>query len=128
MLKTYRYDAVTRIDMARTLAGRGHYWTTAYLVDGVLVDTGCAHTARELAGALVGESLALIVNTHSHEDHIGANGTLQQQREGLGILAHPLALCLSWPGPESCSHCTRIVECSGAGPNLARVDPFRMGS
>ena len=92
MLKTSRYEDVTRIDLARTIAGRGYYWTTAYLVDGVLVDTGCAHTAYELAAALAGESLALIVNTHSHEDHIGANGLLQQQREGLRILAHPMAL------------------------------------
>jgi len=92
MLKTTHYDAVTRIDLARTMAGRGHYWTTAYLVDGVLVDSGCAHTARELAEALKDQSLTLIVNSHSHEDHIGANCTLQRQREGLVILAHPLAL------------------------------------
>jgi len=92
MLKTTHYDAVTRIDMARTTAGRGYYWTTAYIVDGIMVDTGCAHTARELAESLEDESLIRIVNTHSHEDHIGANGTLQQQREGLEILAHPLAL------------------------------------
>ena len=92
MLKTTHYDAVTRIDLARTMAGRGHYWTTAYLVDGLLLDTGCAHTARELAGVLKDHSLTLIVNTHSHEDHIGANGMLQQQRDGLEILAHPLAL------------------------------------
>ena len=92
MLKTTHYDAVTRIDMARTIAGRGHYWTTAYLVDGMMVDTGCAHTACELAEALRDQSLTLIVNSHSHEDHIGANGTLQQQRDRLEILAHPLAL------------------------------------
>lgn len=92
MLKTTHYDAVTRIDMARTMAGRGYYWTTAYIVDGMMVDTGCAHTARELAESLEDESLLRIVNTHSHEDHIGANGTLQQQREGLEILSHPLAL------------------------------------
>ncbi len=92
MLKTTHYDAVTRIDMARSAAGRGYYWTTAYLVDGMMVDTGCAHTARELAESLKDEPLALIVNTHSHEDHIGANSTLQQQRDGLETLAHPLAI------------------------------------
>ena len=92
MLKTTHYDAVTRIDMARTMAGRDYYWTTAYIVDGMMVDTGCAHTAWELSESLKNESLIRIVNTHSHEDHIGANGILQQQREGLEILAHPLAL------------------------------------
>jgi glyoxylase-like metal-dependent hydrolase (beta-lactamase superfamily II) len=92
MLKTTRYDAVTRVDLARTMAGRGRYWTAAYLIDGMMVDTGCAYTAHELAEALEGKRLTRIVNTHSHEDHIGGNAALQQQREELEILAHPLAL------------------------------------
>ena len=92
MLKISHYESVTRIDLARTIAGRGRYWTTAYLVDGILVDSGCAHCAQELTQALADEHLSHIVNTHSHEDHIGANGPLQRFREGLEILAHPLAL------------------------------------
>lgn len=92
MLKRACYGEVTRFDLARTLAGRGRYWTTAYLVDGLLVDTGCAYSARELVQALDGVPLRCIVNTHTHEDHIGANGYLQQQRPDLEILAHPLAL------------------------------------
>lgn len=91
MLKVTDYGDVTRFDLARTLAGRGRYWTTAYLVDGLMVDTGCAFTAPELIEALAETPLAGIVNTHTHEDHIGANGPLQRQR-GLGIRAHPLAL------------------------------------
>jgi glyoxylase-like metal-dependent hydrolase (beta-lactamase superfamily II) len=101
MLKITHYGDVTRFDIARTLAGRGRYWTTAYLVDGTLVDTGCAHTAPELLEALQDTPPARIVNTHSHEDHIGANGPLQRRavegsrsgwQDGLEILAHPLAL------------------------------------
>jgi glyoxylase-like metal-dependent hydrolase (beta-lactamase superfamily II) len=92
MLKITHYGDVTRFDLARTLAGRGHYWTTAYLLDGVLVDTGCAHSARELVTMMADSPLHRIVNTHSHEDHIGANGPLQNQRNGLEILAHPIAL------------------------------------
>jgi glyoxylase-like metal-dependent hydrolase (beta-lactamase superfamily II) len=101
MLKITHYGDVTRFDMARMLAGRGRYWTTAYLVDGTLVDTGCAHTAPELLEALQGTALTRVVNTHTHEDHIGANGPLQRrtversqpgQQDGLEILAHPLAL------------------------------------
>lgn len=92
MLKITSFGDVTRFDLARTLGGRGRYWTTAYLVDGMLVDTGCAHSAPELVKALTGTPLVRIVNTHTHEDHIGANGSLQQQRNGLEILAHPLAL------------------------------------
>ncbi|MBN1147771.1 MAG: MBL fold metallo-hydrolase [Anaerolineales bacterium] len=92
MLKITPYGEVTRFDLARTIAGRGRYWTTAYLVDGLLVDSGCAHSAPELARALAEAGLARLVNTHTHEDHIGANGLLQRQYAGLQILAHPLAL------------------------------------
>jgi len=92
MLRITRYGEVTRFDLARTLAGRGRYWTAAHLVDGLLVDSGCAHSARELTHALADTRLQSIVNTHSHEDHIGANARLQRQHDGLRILAHPLAL------------------------------------
>lgn len=92
MLKLSQFGDVTRIDSARTFAGKGYYWTTAYLVDGLLIDTGCAHTANELAGALNDRKLDRITNTHSHEDHIGANGILSRNRKALEILAHPFAL------------------------------------
>ncbi len=92
MLKTTRYGDVTRIDLARTMVGQGRYWTTAYLVDGMLIDTGCAFTAREMSNMLDGASLVCIVNTHSHEDHIGGNGILQRAHPPLPILAHPLAV------------------------------------
>lgn len=92
MINVTLHDRVLRLELARTLAGRGRYWTTAYYIDGLLIDTGCAYTARELVDVVSDKSLFYIVNTHSHEDHIGANGLLQQQREGLEILAHPLAV------------------------------------
>ena len=92
MLKATQYPSITRLDLARTIAGRGRYWTTAYLVDGLLIDSGCAHSAPELTAFLGDKSLVQLVNTHTHEDHIGANGSLQRVHGGLKILAHPLAL------------------------------------
>jgi glyoxylase-like metal-dependent hydrolase (beta-lactamase superfamily II) len=92
MLRITSYGDVTRIDLARTLAGRGRYWTTAYAVDGMLIDSGCAHSAQELSAALADGPIFYIVNTHTHEDHIGANGLLQSRFPDLQILAHPLAL------------------------------------
>jgi glyoxylase-like metal-dependent hydrolase (beta-lactamase superfamily II) len=92
MIKTNQFSEVIRFDLARTIARKGRYWATAYLVDGLLVDTGCAHTANELVGTLEHETLTHILNTHSHEDHIGADGALQRKMPGLQILSHPLAL------------------------------------
>ncbi len=91
MLRASTHGPVARFDLARTLLGRGRYWTTCYLVDGLLVDSGCAYTAAELAAAVVDQPLLRVFNTHTHEDHIGANGRLQRERR-VEVLAHPLAL------------------------------------
>ncbi len=66
------------------------YFTAAYWVDGLLIDTGCAHTAEELCLALRDQRIDLIVNTHSHEDHIGANADLAG-RCNCPIVAHARA-------------------------------------
>ena len=82
---------VIRLRVARKLVGRSAYFTAAYWVDGLLVDTGCAHTARQLSQAVKDWHVTQIVNTHSHEDHIGANAAVAAL-SGCKILAHPLAL------------------------------------
>ncbi len=127
MLKITRYGDVIRFDSARTLGGRGRYWTTAYVVDGLLVDSGCAHSALELLQALAETPLRYIVNTHSHEDHIGANGRLQRQREGLKVLAHPLALpVLADPRATQPLHLYRRVM--WGCPEPSRAQPVSDGA
>jgi glyoxylase-like metal-dependent hydrolase (beta-lactamase superfamily II) len=91
MLQESRHDDVTVYRMARTLLGRGRYFTTAYRVDGLMVDTGARHTLPEMLEALAGHPVHTVVNTHTHEDHVAGNGPLQE-RYGCRILAHPLAL------------------------------------
>jgi len=91
-VKSSDFGPVRRFDLAQIIAGKGRYWTTAYLVDGLLVDTGCAHSAGDFINLLAGESVSKIVNTHTHEDHIGANGLLQQAHPGIEIFVHPLGL------------------------------------
>ncbi|MBN1318279.1 MAG: MBL fold metallo-hydrolase [Anaerolineales bacterium] len=120
MIKITLYDAVTRIDSARTVAGRGYYWATAYLVDGLLIDTGCAHTAGELAEALENEKISRIINTHSHEDHIGAN-CLLQERLNVELLAHPLALpVLEKPRERQPLQLYRRVFWGGPAPSIGK--------
>ena len=91
MLKLETIGPVTKIKLARALFGRVFYHTTAYWVDGLLIDAGCAYAEGEILQALEGLPVECVVNTHSHEDHIGANAALQEKR-GAEILAHPLAL------------------------------------
>jgi glyoxylase-like metal-dependent hydrolase (beta-lactamase superfamily II) len=92
MIRVTNYTGVTRYDLARTIAGRGRYWTTAYRVGDLLIDSGCAHTAAELLAALAPAWPTRLIITHSHEDHIGANGPLQRRNPHLKIHAHPGAL------------------------------------
>jgi glyoxylase-like metal-dependent hydrolase (beta-lactamase superfamily II) len=87
------FGEITRFELAHSLPVRWRYFTTAYLIDGMMVDTGCAHTAHELLGALRHHPpVDWIVNTHSHEDHIGANSHLYITNTDLKIHAHPQAL------------------------------------
>ncbi|GAG15500.1 unnamed protein product, partial [marine sediment metagenome] len=118
MIKITTFGDITRFDLSHTIAGRGRYWTTAYLVDKMMVDTGCAHTAGELEAALEGTQIHQIINTHSHEDHFGANSKLLMRHPGLDIYAHPDAVQvmanprlyqplhpyrrLFWGWPQSC--------------------------
>ena len=90
-------------------------------MDGLLIDSGCAYSARELVNALEDTPLTHIVNTHTHEDHIGANGLLQCQRPNLEILAHPLAIpVLADPHQEQPLHPYRRVMWGWPDPSRAR--------
>ena len=84
-------DPVVKLRMARSLLGRTAYFTAAYWVDGLLIDTGCAHTAPQLMAIANAWQISQVVNTHSHEDHIGANAAVQATFS-CPILAHPDAL------------------------------------
>jgi glyoxylase-like metal-dependent hydrolase (beta-lactamase superfamily II) len=122
MLRIIPYSSITRFDLAHTLLGSGRYWTTAYYVDGLLVDSGCAYSAAELARALKDKPLNWLVNTHTHEDHIGANGLLQRNQPGLQVLAHPLALpVLADPQHEQPLHPYRRLFWGWPTPSQARA-------
>jgi glyoxylase-like metal-dependent hydrolase (beta-lactamase superfamily II) len=126
MIRLTPFGEVLRIDLARTLAGKGSYWTTCYWVDGLLIDTGCSHTAGELVRALESRPVERVVNTHSHEDHIGCNGRLQRGRSDLLIQAHPLALpVIARPKVEQPLHLYRRIF--WGWPEAALASPLMDG-
>jgi len=87
MIETRQFGDITQIRMSRVIDGIPLFWVAAYLVDGLLIDTGCSYTAAELVSWLEKSPPRLAVNTHYHEDHIGANRLLQE-RFGIPIYAH----------------------------------------
>ena len=91
MLTATEYEQVTQIKMSRYPEFRPAMYVSAYLVDSLLIDSGLAHTAEELADFLKDREVKTVVNTHYHEDHISANALLKE-RYGAELLAHPLAI------------------------------------
>ncbi len=84
-------QGITQRLTGRGWFGRDLYPVASYLVNGLLVDTGTAHEEKTFLRSLDGIPVRVIVNTHSHEDHIGGNGLLQSVRR-VPVLAHRLAL------------------------------------
>jgi glyoxylase-like metal-dependent hydrolase (beta-lactamase superfamily II) len=79
--------------MSNSSGGVPIMWVSAYLVDDLLIDTGCNYTKKELVELLKPQRLRAVVNTHHHEDHISGNHLLQSTRS-ITIYAHPLAVPL----------------------------------
>jgi len=138
------------IRMAREVETGPAYWCAAFLVDGLLIDTGCARAAPELLAFLADRRVECIVNTHYHEDHVGANRRLREQR-GVAIYAHEDCLPLIgrvpkllayremiWGTPESSAaspapaviatdqHRFQVIETPGhCGGHISLVEPER---
>ncbi|MBN1375314.1 MAG: MBL fold metallo-hydrolase [Dehalococcoidia bacterium] len=88
MISATSYREVLQIRMSRYADFPSGTWVCAYLVNGLLVDTGPAYTAAELVEFLRDKQLETVVNTHFHEDHISANKLLQDAYK-VRIYAHP---------------------------------------
>ncbi len=88
MIEIGQFEEITQIRMSGTANGNHRYWVSAYLLDGLLIDTGSVNNAQGLATVLDSRKLEVVVNTHYHEDHVGGN-ELIKKRFGVEILAHP---------------------------------------
>ena len=91
MLQINVFGEVTQIKLSRDSYFTPGTHVSAYLVDGLLIDSGPAYTVDELVAFLRDMPLKMVVNTHHHEDHIAANHKLKEHY-GVEIFAHALAV------------------------------------
>ena len=91
MIKDTRHGPVLRIQMSRYPDFRPPRVVSSYVINELIIDTGPACTAGELADFLRDADIRLAINTHHHEDHVGANKIFQDGR-GVEIFAHPVAV------------------------------------
>ncbi len=94
MIHVEQQGNVLAIRMSRSFFGRPFWWTTAYWVDGLLIDTGPQFAAQQLCRALSKVTVEQIVLTHVHENQIGGLSALAEQYPNATIYAAPRALSL----------------------------------
>jgi glyoxylase-like metal-dependent hydrolase (beta-lactamase superfamily II) len=130
-------------EMGRGLGGGFLFPVYAYLVDGLLIDTGATVVRSQFRKALEKETVTVVVDTHSHEDHIGNNAMvaalkhveIYAQEKALPILANPKLLHLrgyqrfAWGTPPPSSgnatpyevrtsgHVFQVIETPGHTPD-----------
>ena len=61
------------ISVSTEYDGKPLYWTSFYYYKGLIVDTGCPHTAEEASNFIENMKLGIkaVLLTHYHEDHSG---------------------------------------------------------
>lgn len=119
MIVAEDFGEITQIKMGRNLDGQVLYWVAAYLVDNLLIDTGCHHTAEELLAYLKDKPIKQAFITHYHEDHIGGCALLQQQLS-LNLLAQPLTIELAGNTPALYPY----QELVWGYPETANIEPL----
>ncbi len=87
MIQTEQHGPITAIRLARAFLGRPIAWTTAYFVDGLLIDCGPRCTEAELLDYLAGVTLEQIVLTHGHEENLGALAAIRARYPHVPVYA-----------------------------------------
>jgi glyoxylase-like metal-dependent hydrolase (beta-lactamase superfamily II) len=90
MIEIQRFQNVERIRLASWGSRVAGMDVSAYLVGGILIDSGFPHARAWLARLLDERRVTAAMLTHYHEDHAG-NAELLASR-GIPLAAHPLTL------------------------------------
>jgi len=99
MLQTAARGPITRIHLAKTIFSRPLRTVEAYLVDGLLIESGPPATASEMLRWCRARDVRQVVNTHHHEDHAGGSSALRTAL-GLPIAAPAQALPILRSAPR----------------------------
>ncbi len=91
MLVQTQAGPITIFAMGRGIRGKFIFPVYCYLIDDLLIDTGAKVAQKAFQRAIDEVSVSLIVNTHSHEDHIG-NNSMVAHLKGAKILVQPKAI------------------------------------
>ncbi len=94
-------NGIVSVDVGKAHNSEPFYWTTFYYYKGVIIDTGCPHTAEESVTFLSkkGFDIQVVLLTHSHEDHSGG-AHLIQERFGVDVYAPPKSAEILLDPPE----------------------------
>ncbi|AXF55030.1 MBL fold metallo-hydrolase [Salicibibacter kimchii] len=101
-MQIYEKEDVTCVEMDIVLGGQKINTVYAFLVDGMLIDTGPKHMEAELIPFYEAHAIDFVTLTHSHEDHSGTASWMQENRD-VPIYVHPkgIDICArDWPYPK----------------------------
>ncbi len=107
MLQSASHGPITCVHLGKTILGHALRTVNAYLVDGLLIDSGPPATAAEMIQWCRAHDVRQVVNTHHHEDHCGGNRLLQAS---LGLtVAAPRGALPFLRDPPRLAHYRRLV-------------------